>query len=181
MLSTFLMEDTIIFKELQINEQIRDSQVRLLDENGDMIGIVSSREAKQIADEKNLDLVKISPNAQPPVCKIMNYGKYRFEQIKRDKEARKNQTTIELKQISLSMTIDVGDLNTKAKQCNKFLSDGARVKVNIRMRGRQQAYSQMGIDVMNRFAELCSENGIVEKKPLTEDRNIFMILGPKKK
>ena len=141
---------------------------------------MSAREAQAIADDKGLDLVKISPNATPPVCKIMNYGKYLFELTKKAKEAKKNQKVVEIKEIQLSMTIDVGDLNVKAKQTLKFLSQGNKVKVSIRMRGRQMAHSELGIDVMNRFFEMIKEQGQMEKKPLMEGRNIFMMLAPLK-
>lgn len=139
---------------------------------------MSSREAQNIADEAELDLVKISPNANPPVCKIMNYGKYVFELAKREKEARKNQKVVEVKEIWLSMTIDVGDLNVKAKQTVKFLTQGNKVKVSIRMRGRQNAHASLGVDVMNRFFDLVKEAGTMEKKPMTEGRNIWMMLVP---
>lgn len=133
-----------------------------------------------IADDKGLDLVKISPNATPPVCKIMNYGKYLFEIAKKNKEAKKNQKVVEIKEIWLSMTIDVGDLNVKAKQTQKFLSQGNKVKVSIRMKGRQMAHSSMGVDVMTRFFELVKEFGVMEKQPLTEGRSIWMMLAPLK-
>ncbi len=140
---------------------------------------MSSQEALKIAYDADLDLVKISPNAQPPVCKVMNYGKYKFEQIKRQKEARKNQKVVELKEIWLSMTIDVGDLNVKAKQAQKFLSAGNKIKVSIRMRGRQNAHSNLGVEVMNKFYQIVENDAVIEKKPLLEGRNILMILAPK--
>ena len=140
---------------------------------------MSSQEALKIAYDADLDLVKISPNAQPPVCKVMNYGKYKFEQIKRQKEARKNQKVVELKEIWLSMTIDVGDLNVKAKQAQKFLSAGNKIKVSIRMRGRQNAHSDLGVEVMNKFYQIVESDAVIEKKPLLEGRNILMILAPK--
>ena len=140
---------------------------------------MSSQEALKIAYDADLDLVKISPNAQPPVCKVMNYGKYKFEQIKRQKEARKNQKVVELKEIWLSMTIDVGDLNVKAKQAQKFLAAGNKIKVSIRMRGRQNAHSNLGVEVMNKFYQIVENDAVIEKKPLLEGRNILMILAPK--
>ena len=167
-----------IKKEHQINEEIRDSQVRLIDEEGGQLGIVSSKEALALADDRGLDLVKISPNANPPVCKLMNYGKYLFELTKKAKEAKKNQKVTEIKEIWLSMTIDVGDLNVKAKQTLKFLASGNKVKVSIKMRGRQMAHSELGIDVMNRFYEMVKEQGQLEKQPLMEGRNIWMMLAP---
>ncbi len=141
---------------------------------------MSAREALGIAEEAGLDLVKISPNANPPVCKVMNYGKYLFEMSKKAKEAKKNQKITEIKEIWLSMTIDVGDLNVKAKAAQKFLSGGNKVKVSIRMRGRQMAHQSIGIDVMQRFYELVKEFGTIEKQPLTEGRNIWMMLAPLK-
>lgn len=140
---------------------------------------MSAQEALKIAYDANLDLVKISPNAQPPVCKVMNYGKYKFEQIKKQKEARKNQKVVELKEIWLSMTIDVGDLNVKAKQAQKFLAAGNKIKVSIRMRGRQNAHSDLGVEVMNKFYQIIENDAMIEKKPLLEGRNILMILAPK--
>ena len=139
---------------------------------------MSAKEAQSIADESGLDLVKISPQAQPPVCKIMNYGKYLFEMAKRAKENKKNQKTVETKEVWLSMTIDVGDLNVKAKQTQKFLSAGNKVKVSIRMRGRQMAHSNLSIEVMHRFFELVKDFGTMEKKPLLEGKNVWMMLVP---
>lgn len=152
----------------------------MIGETGEQLGIMSAREALGIAEEAGLDLVKISPNANPPVCKIMNYGKYLFEMSKKAKEAKKNQKITEIKEIWLSMTIDVGDLNVKAKAAQKFLSGGNKVKVSIRMRGRQMAHQSIGIDVMQRFYELVKEFGTIEKQPLTEGRNIWMMLAPLK-
>ena len=143
-----------------------------------MLGIMRADKAKQIADERRLDLVMITPNAQPPVCQIMDYGKYRFDATKKAKDAAKNQKKTELKEIRLSITIDSGDLNTKAKQAHKFLSDGDKVKVSIRMRGRQQARPQMGVDVMNTFFESVKDVAVIDRKPSVDGRNIFMILVP---
>ena len=145
-----------------------------------MLGVMSSRAALELAEQADLDLIKISPNAVPPVCKIMDYGKFKFETLKRLKEAKKNQKTVEMKEMWLSMSIDVGDLNVKAKQTLKFLADGNKVKVSIRMRGRQNAHSDLGIDVMNRFAAILGDAAVIEKKPLTENRNIIMIVAPAK-
>ena len=139
---------------------------------------MSPRQALELAEQADLDLVKISPNAVPPVCKIMDYGKFKFETLKRQKEAKKNQKTVEVKEIWLSMTIDVGDLNVKAKQTLKFLAEGNKVKVSIRMRGRQNAHADLGIAVMQRFAEMLGSAAVIEKKPLTENRNIIMIVAP---
>ena len=155
-------------------------EVRVIGENGEQLGIMSSREALAIAEERDLDLVKISPNANPPVCKIMNYGKYLFELTKKNKEAKKNQKIVEIKEVWLSMTIDVGDLNVKARQAQKFLTAGNKVKVSIRMRGRQMAHSDLGLEVMKRFFELVKDCGTMEKQPLTEGRNIWMMLAPVK-
>ncbi len=141
---------------------------------------MSAAQANKIADEKNLDLVKISPTANPPVCKIMDYGKFRFDNAKKEKDARKNQKVADLKEVWLSMTIDTHDLETKAKQAAKFLSNGDKVKVSIRMRGRQQAHASLGVEVMNEFFSLIADVGEMNKKPLTEGRNIIMILQPKK-
>ena len=141
---------------------------------------MSSKEALKIAEDAGLDLVKISPTAVPPVCKIMNYGKYVFELSKKAKEAKKNQKVTEIKEIWLSMTIDTGDLQVKAKQTQKFLTGGNKVKVSIRMRGRQMAHQEIGVDVMKRFFEMVKDSGTIEKQPLTEGRNIWMMLAPLK-
>lgn len=174
------MRYTAIKEQHQINEEIRDREVRVISENGEQLGIMSANAALALAEEAELDLVKISPNAVPPVCKIMNYGKFKFEQAKREKENRKNQKVIELKEIYLSMTIDVGDLNVKAKKTVEMLGDGNKVKVSIRMRGRQQAHAAMGIDVMRRFFDLLGGKAVMDKEPKTEGRNILMILAPAK-
>ena len=171
---------TTIKDQHQVNEEIRDKEVRVISATGEMIGTMSAREALALAEEENLDLVKISPNAVPPVCKIMNYGKFKFEQAKREKENRKNQKVVEVKEIYLSMTIDVGDLNVKAKKTLEFLADGAKVKVSIRMRGRQMAHSAMGVDVMRRFFEMLGGKAVMDKAPTTEGRNILMMLSPAK-
>ena len=152
----------------------------MIDEDGTQLGVVSAREALSIAYDKDLDLVKISPTAVPPVCKIMNYGKYIFELTKKAKETKKNQKIVEIKEVWLSMTIDVGDLNVKAKQAQKFLTSGNKVKVSIRMRGRQMAHSDLSIDVMKRFFEMVKEFGVMEKQPTTEGRNVWMMLAPNK-
>ena len=163
-----------------MNGEIRDREIRVISSSGDMLGVMSAQEALRLAEEENLDLVKISPTAVPPVCKIMNYGKFKFEQAKREKENRKNQKVVEIKEIYLSMTIDVGDLNVKAKKTVEFLTDGNKVKVSIRMRGRQMAHASMGVDVMNRFFELLGGKAVMDKAPKTEGRNILMILSPAK-
>lgn len=175
------MEDTVInIKDVEMNDRIRDREIRVIDENNAQLGLMSAIEANRIADSKNLDLVKISPTATPPVCKIMDYGKFKFEMAKREKDARKNQKVSELKEVWLSMTIDVHDLETKAKMAEKFLNAGDKVKVSIRMRGRQQAHAALGIEVMNDFFKIVEPVSLIEKRPLTEGRNILMILAPKK-
>ena len=171
---------TIIKDQHQINGEIRDKEVRVISATGEQLGIMSAAEALRIADEENLDLVKISPNAQPPVCKIMNYGKFKFEQAKKEKENRKNQKVVELKEIYLSMTIDIGDMNVKAKKTLEILGDGNKVKVSIKMRGRQMAHASMGVDVMKRFFEMLDGKAVMDKAPTTEGRNIMMILSPAK-
>ncbi len=162
-----------------INEEIRDPQVRLIDENGGQLGIVDIRTAQKMADERELDLVKIAPNSDPPVCKFMDYGKYRFEMSKREKEQRKNQKIIELKEIRLSSTIDLRDMEIKAKQCVKFLGEGDKVKVSIRFRGRQITHNEIGAEVMSRFFEMVTDSAVKEKMPKMEGRSMFMILAPK--
>ena len=169
----------IATKELQINEQIRDSEVRLIGSDGEQLGVVPTREAQRLADEKDLDLVKIAPTATPPVCRIMDYGKYRFEQSKREKEARKNQHIVELKEVRLSLNIDVADFNTKAKHALRFLQEGNKVKVSIRFRGREMGHPEIGLETMKRFAEVCSEVAAVEKPAKMEGRNMLMFLAPK--
>ena len=169
----------IATKELQINEQIRDSEVRLIGAEGEQLGVVPVREAQRLADEKELDLVKIAPTATPPVCRIMDYGKYRFEQSKREKEARKNQHIVELKDVRLSLNIDVADFNTKAKHALRFLQEGNKVKVSIRFRGREMGHPEIGLETMKRFAEVCSEVAAVEKPAKMEGRNMLMFLAPK--
>ena len=136
--------------------------------------------ALALASESELDLVKISPSANPPVCKIMDYGKFKFETLKKLKEAKKNQKVVELKEIWLSMTIDVGDLNVKAKQAQKFLTDGNKVKVSIKMRGRQNAHSSLSLEVMNKFYDLVKESAVMEKRPLFEGKSVIMILASAK-
>lgn len=166
-------------KELQINEEIRDKEVRLVDEDGKQIGVVPIKEAQRLAIEKNLDLVKIAPQATPPVCKIMDYGKYRFEQAKREREARKNQHIVELKEVRLSVNIDTHDFNTKAEHAKRFLKNGNKVKVTIRFRGREMMHTHLALETMKKFAEICSEFGKVEKESQLEGRQMLMFLAPK--
>ncbi len=166
-------------KELQINEEIRDKEVRVITDDGEQLGIMSPAEALKIAEERELDLVKIAPQAQPPVCKIINYGKYRFEQAKREKEAKKNQRVIEIKEIRLSLNIDTHDFETKVNHAKKFLAQGNKVKVSIRFRGREMAHTELGLVPMQRFAEALSENANVEKPAKVEGRSMLMFLAPK--
>ena len=166
-------------QETQINSAIRDPEVRVIGANGDQLGIMSAKEANEIADKEGLDLVKISPSANPPVCRIMDYGKYLFDKTKREKEQRKNQKIVELKEVQLSMTIEQHDIDIKAKNAAKFLSNGDKVKVSIRMSGRQQAYFERGIETENKFAESLEEIAVIEKPAKVEGRNIIMILAPK--
>ncbi|CDE72944.1 translation initiation factor IF-3 [Acidaminococcus sp. CAG:917] len=168
-------------KELQTNNQIRDREVRLISADGAQMGVMSSRDAQKIADDQGLDLVKISPNVDPPVCKIMDYGKFRYEQQKKEKEARKNQHIVELKEVYLSATIDVGDLTRLAKQAKKFIDDGNKVKASIRLKGRQQAHPEIAMDVIKEFIKLVGEDVAIEKAPIQEGRNIFVIFAPNAK
>jgi len=163
----------------QINDDIRDKEVRVIGEDGAQLGIMSSAEALQIAEEKDLDLVKIAPGSNPPVCKIMDYGKYRFEQSKREKEARKNQHVIEVKEIRMSPSIGENDFNTKLKNAQKFLRDGDRVKVTVRFRGREMAHTNIGEQLLRKFAEQCAELANLDKQPKLEGRNMSMFLSPK--
>ena len=173
------MEVFTIATEHQINEQIRDKSIRLIGEDGAQLGIMSAREAMDIAEEKGLDLVKISPNAQPPVCKLMDYGKFRFEQAKKQKEARKNQSIVSVKEMRLSATIDKHDLEVKARNVTKFLKDGDKVKVSLRFRGRQLTHTDQGKQVMDLFYSMVQENAVLEKSAKLEGRSMFMILAPK--
>lgn len=165
-------------KETLKNEQIVLPEVRVIGATSEQLGIMSSAKALALANEQELDLVLIAPDAKPPVCKIMNYGKFKFDEEKKLKDQRKSQKVAKLKEMPLSMTIDDHDLEIKAKQVCKFLTDGSKVKVNIRMKGRLQARPQLGIDVMNKFAELCASVGQIDKKPEVNGRNIFMFLAP---
>ncbi|KGG80355.1 translation initiation factor IF-3 [Caloranaerobacter azorensis] len=165
-------------KELQINEQIRDKEVRLIDVDGSQLGVMPVKKAQQIARERKLDLVKVAPNANPPVCRIMDYGKYKYEQAKKAKEAKKNQKVINVKEIRLTPNIEEHDLNVKAKKAVKFLKNGDRVKVTVRFRGRELGYTDKGEEVLMKFAELTKEVGNIDKKPKLEGRNMIMILSP---
>jgi translation initiation factor IF-3 len=174
------MEVSVIPKdELLINEEIRHKEVRLIDDKGNQQGVVALDVAMRMAEEAELDLVEIAPQATPPVCKIMDYGKYRFEQGKREKEQRKNQKIVELKEIRLSATIDVHDMEVKSKACTRFLQNGDKVKVSIRFRGRQARHGDIGLDVMNTFYEMVKDNAAIDRPAKQEGRNMFMILTPK--
>ncbi len=165
--------------DLMINEEIRDREVRLIDQNGEQLGIMPTRRALELAEQANLDLVKIAPQAKPPVCKLMDYGKYRFEQSKKEREIRKNQRVITIKEVRLSAVIADHDFDVRVKAGRKFLEDGDKVKASIRFRGRQIAHSQIGMEVMNTFAERLKDVSTVERKPLIEGRNMSMVLAPK--
>ena len=165
--------------EHQINEEIRDKEVRLIDSDGSQLGIVSLQQAMDTAIQRGLDLVKIAPKAEPPVCRVMDYGKFRFEQAKREKEAKKNQRVMEVKEIRMSPSIGENDLGTKLKSALKFLADGDRVKVSIRFRGREMAHTNIGEQILRDFAEKCSELANLDKQPKLEGRNMSMFLSPK--
>ena len=163
-----------------INEQIRDREVRLIGEEGEQLGVMSSREAQKLADEAGLDLVKIAPTAKPPVCKIVDYGKYRYEQARKEKEARKKQKTIEIKEIRLSPNIDTNDLNTKINAAKKFLTKGDKVKVTLRFRGREMAHMQQSKHILDDFAERMKDVAVIEKPAKLEGRSLSMVLTEKR-
>ncbi len=171
--------DKNIFKELPINEQIRAENVRLVDETGQQLGIVSLSEALQQAENKGLDLVLLN-SGNPSVCKLMDYGKYKFDAIKKEKELRKNQKVSEIKEIQLSMTIDTHDMEVKAKHGNRFLLEGNKVKVVLRMKGRQQSYKSTAVDVVKKFYSMLEANGTYDKEPEVVGRNVILIVNPKK-
>lgn len=175
----FLLEVFFIKQELDINGQIRAKEVQLIDENGTKLGVMSSNQALSIAEEKNLDLVLVAPNGNPPVCKIMNYGKYKFEQAKKEKEAKKKQKVAELKELRITPNIDEHDFNFKCKNARKFLEDGAKVKITVRFRGRELNYIKAGEETLNRFSEELTDIANIEKKPLLEGKNMFIILSKK--
>ena len=170
---------TIAKLDHQLNDEIQDKEVRLIGADGAQLGIVSADEANAMADEQGLDLVKISPNATPPVCKIMDYSKFCYDQKKREKDARKNQRVVEIKEIRMSPSIDTNDLNTKIKAALKFLGDGNRVKVSVRFRGREMAHTNIGEKLLMDFAEACAEVAAMEKNPKLEGRFMAMFLTPK--
>ncbi|NLN14343.1 MAG: translation initiation factor IF-3 [Tissierellia bacterium] len=166
-------------KDLQINEGIRAREVRLIDSDGKQVGIVPLREALERAEERKLDLVNVAPNAKPPVCKIMDYGKYKYELAKKEKEAKKKQRVINVKEIRLTPNIEKHDLNVKAKRANQFLSNGDKVKVSVRFRGREMGHTEIGKVVLDDFAELTKDYGVIEKPAKLEGRNMTMTLAPK--
>ena len=170
---------TIAKQELLINDEIREKEVRVIDSDGAQLGIISLKDALAIAAEKNLDLVEIAPTANPHVCRIMDYGKYKFEQMKREKEARKNQKVIEVKEIRLSLNIDTNDFNTKLNHAIKFLKDGNKVKVSVRFRGREMAHPELGTEMIQKFANGVAEYGSVDKMPKLEGRSMVMIVSSK--
>lgn len=160
----------------QLNEEIRDKELRLIGNGGDQLGIMSAEEALRIADEQGLDLVKISPQANPPVCKLMDYGKFKFEQTKREKEAKKNQRVVEIKEVRMSPSIDVNDFNVKLRNAQKFLGEGNRVKVTVRFRGREMAHTDIGKRLLEKFAEDCAEVATMDKEPKLDGRHMTMFL-----
>ena len=165
--------------DLMINEEIRDREVRLIDENGEQLGVMPTAKAMELAEERGLDLAKIQPTAKPPVCKIIDYGKYRYEQARKAKEAKKKQKTIETKEIRLSPNIDTNDLNTKVNQAKKFLQGGDKLKVSVRFRKRAIAHPQIGEELLKRFQEACKEVGVVDKPAKMEGRSMVMFISPK--
>ncbi|MGN1098553.1 MAG: translation initiation factor IF-3 [Clostridia bacterium] len=162
-----------------MNEEIRDKEVRVIGEDGSQMGIMSAAQAQEAANKRNLDLVKISPQANPPVCKIMDYGKYRFEMAKREKENRKNQKVVNLKEVKLSPSIDTHDFETKLKAAVKFLNGGDKVKVTVRFRGREVQHARLGEELLQRFCDGLEGAGTVEKKPKLEGKNMAMVIAPK--
>ena len=188
----FIKEVLFISREkdtVQLNEQIRDKELRIVSADGEQLGIMSARDAQKIADDRGLDLVKIAPQAKPPVCKIMDYSKYRYEQAKKEREIRRNQKVVSIKEVQLSATIEendiqtkakaAGDFNTKLNHAKKFLEAGNKLKVSIRLRGREMAHSDLGVATMQRFAEGIGELGSVDKQPKLEGRQILMFMSPK--
>lgn len=168
-----------IKQELPINEQIREKEVQVIDEQGAKLGVMKTYDAILKAEEKKLDLVLVAPNAKPPVCKIMNYGKYKFEQAKKEKEARKKQKTVEVKELRVTPNIEEHDFNFKSKNARKFIEDGNKVKITVRFRGRELNYVKLGEETLNKFIEELSDIAQVEKKPLLEGKNMFIILAKK--
>ena len=169
----------VFINDLMINEEIRDREVRVVNSQGEQLGIMPTAQALKLAEEMQLDLVNIAPAAHPPVCKLMDYGKYRFEMSKKEREIKKNQKVIETKEVRLSATIEDHDIDVRYRQAVKFLQDGNKLKVTIRFRGRQIAHSEIGTDVMDEFAERIRDYGVVERRPMVEGRNMTMMVAPK--
>ena len=165
-------------KDLQINDAIKDKEVRVVDDNGGQLGIMKVSEAIKIAESRNLDLVKIAPKAVPPVCKIIDFGKYCYEQSKKEKEAKKNQNIISIKEVQLTLKIDVHDMQTKASHAVRFLNNGDKVKVVVKYKGRELAHTELGFDIADRFVKLLGENAVIEKPAKIEGRNMILILAP---
>ena len=176
----FNLRRCLEIKELQINEEIREKEVRLVDDEGNQLGVVPKMQAIDLAISKKLDLVNVAPNAKPPVCRIMDYGKYRYEQEKKEKEARKKQKVINVKELRFSPNIEDHDLNTKANRAIDFLKNGDRIKVSVRFRGREMGHTDLGREVLDKFYDLVSEYGVVDKKPKMEGRSLVMFLSERK-
>ena len=176
----FNLRRCLEIKELQINEEIREREVRLVDDEGNQLGVVATNQAIDLAISKRLDLVKVAPNAKPPVCRLMDYGKYRYDMEKKEKEARKKQKVINIKELRLTPNIEDHDLNTKANRAIDFVKNGDRVKVAVRFRGREMGHTDLGREVLDKFVDLISEYGVVDKKPKMEGRNLVMFLSEKK-
>lgn len=169
-----------INKDFPINEQIREKELRVIGSDGEQLGVISSNEARRLAEEKELDLVMISPSAKPPVCKIMDFGKYIYEQSKKEKEAKKKQKIVSIKEIRVSLTIEEHDIDIKAKNARKFLLDGDKVKITVRFRGREMELGHIGQRILDNFASKLEDVCLIEKKPKREGRSMTMVLGPKK-
>ena len=163
-----------------INEQIRDKEVRVIGQEGQQLGVMSPKDAMKLAREAEVDLVKIAPSAKPPVCKLVDYGKYKYELVRKEKEAKKKQRTIEVKEVRLSPNIDVNDLNTKCNAARKFIEKGDKVKVSLRFRGREMAHQEIGRDMLAKFQDACADYGSVDKKPVLEGRQMTMFINPLK-
>lgn len=176
----FIKEITTIFKELLINEQITAKEVRVIGEEGEQLGVLSRENAQNEADKAGLDLVLMSPNGNPPVCKLMDYGKYKFDTLKKEKEIRKNQKISEIKEIQLSMRIDDYHISFKLKNAQKILQDGDKVKVSLRMRGREQAYSKNAVEIVKKFVSDLADYGFIEKEPVIMGKNVSVVINPKK-
>lgn len=180
MLSTFLCMEGTTISDLMINEQIRDKEIRLIGENGEQLGLMSARDALKLAEEAGLDLVKIAPTAKPPVCRIVDYGKYKYEQLRKEKEAKKKQKIVEIKEIRLSPNIDTNDLNTKVTAARKFITKGDRVKVTLRFRGREMAHMNTSRHILDDFAESLADIAVIAKPPKVEGRSMTMFLTVKR-